>query len=167
MAFTTIIVEFSFWYRQVRLYGRPRNDLTDRFPLIVEALARLRSWSCIIDGEGSPATRAALRRSIVSATTVMTKACFCTAFDLLELNGDALHRDPLQVRKATLICGARASAGIWFNEHLESVGETVFRHACKARARRHFAKDQDVIQALAPKGPDQALNIGVLPGRPR
>ena len=26
---------------------------------------------------------------------------------------------------------ARASAGIWFNEHLESVGETVFRHACK------------------------------------
>jgi len=27
---------------QVRLYSRPGNDLTDRFPLIVEALARLR-----------------------------------------------------------------------------------------------------------------------------
>jgi hypothetical protein len=27
------------------------HDLTDRFPLIVEALARLRSRSCIIDGE--------------------------------------------------------------------------------------------------------------------
>ena len=36
---------------RVRLYSRPRNDLTDRFPLIVEALARLRSRSCIIDGE--------------------------------------------------------------------------------------------------------------------
>ena len=31
--------------------ARPGNDLTSRFPLIVEALARLRSRSCIIDGE--------------------------------------------------------------------------------------------------------------------
>jgi len=32
----------------VRLYSRPGNDLTRRFPLIVETLARLRSR---IDGE--------------------------------------------------------------------------------------------------------------------
>src|SRR6266436_4015960 len=38
---------------QVRLYSRPGNDLTHRFPLIVETLARLRSRSCIIDGEVS------------------------------------------------------------------------------------------------------------------
>jgi ATP-dependent DNA ligase len=36
---------------RVRLYSRPGNDLTDRFPLIVETLSRLRSRSCIIDGE--------------------------------------------------------------------------------------------------------------------
>ena len=36
---------------RVRLYSRPGNDLTDRFSLIVEALAGLRSRSCIIDGE--------------------------------------------------------------------------------------------------------------------
>jgi len=36
---------------QVRLYSRPGNDLTHRFPLIVETLGRLRSRSCIIDGE--------------------------------------------------------------------------------------------------------------------
>ena len=36
---------------QVRLYSRPGNDLTHRFPLIAETLARLRSRSCIIDGE--------------------------------------------------------------------------------------------------------------------
>jgi bifunctional non-homologous end joining protein LigD len=36
---------------QVHLYSRPGNDLTYRFPLIVEAVARLRSRSCIIDGE--------------------------------------------------------------------------------------------------------------------
>src|SRR5215472_17561122 len=36
---------------RVRLFSRPGNDLTDRFPLIVETLAGLRSRSCIIDGE--------------------------------------------------------------------------------------------------------------------
>ena len=36
---------------RVRLYSRPGNDFTRRFPLIVEALARLRPRSCIIDGE--------------------------------------------------------------------------------------------------------------------
>jgi hypothetical protein len=35
----------------MRLYSRPGNDLTRQFPLIAETLARLRSRSCIIDGE--------------------------------------------------------------------------------------------------------------------
>jgi hypothetical protein len=37
--------------KRVKLYSRPGNDLTYRFPLIVEALTRLRPQSCIIDGE--------------------------------------------------------------------------------------------------------------------
>jgi bifunctional non-homologous end joining protein LigD len=41
---------------RVRLYSRPGNDLTYRFPLIVEALARLRASSCTIDGEACAAT---------------------------------------------------------------------------------------------------------------
>jgi bifunctional non-homologous end joining protein LigD len=32
---------------QVKLYSRPGNDLTYRFPLIVETLTRLRSRACI------------------------------------------------------------------------------------------------------------------------
>jgi bifunctional non-homologous end joining protein LigD len=36
---------------RVKLYSRPGNDLTKRFPLIVEALARLRWRSCIIDAK--------------------------------------------------------------------------------------------------------------------
>jgi hypothetical protein len=35
--------------KRVRLYSRPGNDLTYRFPLIVEALARLRSRSARVD----------------------------------------------------------------------------------------------------------------------
>ena len=36
---------------RVRLYSRPGDDLTNRFPLVVDAVARLRSQSYIIDGE--------------------------------------------------------------------------------------------------------------------
>src|SRR5262249_17358142 len=36
---------------RVRLYSHPGNDFTRRLPLIVAALRRLRSRSCIIDGE--------------------------------------------------------------------------------------------------------------------
>jgi ATP-dependent DNA ligase len=42
------------------------------------------------------------------------------AFDLIELNGDDLRRDPLEVRKATLASiVTKASPGIRFNEHIE------------------------------------------------
>src|SRR5262245_38975987 len=54
---------------------------------------------------------------------------FLFTFDLLELNGDDLRREPLEVRKATL---ASAASGLRLNEHLEhDDGELVFRHACK------------------------------------
>jgi hypothetical protein len=33
----------------VKLYSRPGNDLTKRFPLIVDAIARLTSRSCTIE----------------------------------------------------------------------------------------------------------------------
>ena len=57
---------------------------------------------------------------------------FLYAFDLIELNGDDLRRDPLEVRKATLVSVlAKAGPGIRFNEHIEGDGPTVFAHACK------------------------------------
>src|SRR5262245_22247965 len=52
----------------VRLYSRPGNDLTWRFPLIVQALASLRSRSCVIDGEAVACRRMAWRHLTGSAT---------------------------------------------------------------------------------------------------
>jgi bifunctional non-homologous end joining protein LigD len=118
---------------QVKLYSRPGNDLTGRFPLIVETLANLRTRSCIIDGEavacddnGLPVfDRIRYRRHDASV--------FLYAFDLIELNGDDLRREPLEVRKATLASVlAKSGPGLRLNEHLElEDGEVVFRHACK------------------------------------
>jgi bifunctional non-homologous end joining protein LigD len=59
---------------RVRLYSRPGNDFTRRFPLIVETLARLRSRSCIIDGEAVACDDTALPRSISFGTNALTRA---------------------------------------------------------------------------------------------
>ena len=54
------------------------------------------------------------------------------AFDLLELDGQDLRREPLETRKATLASLLRGSLpGLRLNEHLAHDGELVFRHACK------------------------------------
>jgi ATP-dependent DNA ligase len=63
---------------QLRLYSRPGNDLTRRFPLIVETLARLRSRSCIIDGEAVACDDNGVARSISFATAAMMTTRSCT-----------------------------------------------------------------------------------------
>ena len=56
---------------------------------------------------------------------------FLYAFDLIELNGEDLRRETLEVRKATLISVlAKAAPGLRLNEHIEADGRTVFAHAC-------------------------------------
>jgi ATP dependent DNA ligase domain len=60
---------------------------------------------------------------------------FLFAFDLLELNGRDMRREPLEVRKAALagVLGRmKAWAGIQLNEHCDDLPvDVVFRHACK------------------------------------
>jgi bifunctional non-homologous end joining protein LigD len=117
---------------QVRLYSRPGNDLTRRFPLIVEMLGRLRSRSCIIDREAVACDDNGVASFDLVRHHRANERIFLYAFDLIELNGDDLRRDPLEVRKATLASiVAKASPGIRFNEHTEGDGPTVFAHACK------------------------------------
>jgi bifunctional non-homologous end joining protein LigD len=121
---------------QVRLYSRPGNDLTYRFPLIVETLTRLRSRSCIIDGEAVGCDD----NGVASFNRIRYRrhdeSIFLYAFRPIELNGEDLRRDPLEGRKATLeMILAKAGPGIRFNEHMEGDGETVFRHAFRSQRR--------------------------------
>ena len=87
---------------QVRLYSRPANDLTRRFPMIVETLARLRARSCIIDGEAVACDDSGVASFELVRHQRANGSVFLYAFDLIELNSDDLRRDPLEVRKATL-----------------------------------------------------------------
>jgi bifunctional non-homologous end joining protein LigD len=130
---------------RVRLYSRPGDDLTKRFPLIVESLARLRPRSCVIDGEAV----ACGDDGIASFDRIRYRrhdgGVFLYAFDLIELDGADLRRDPLAVRKATLASLlARAAPGLRFNEHLdEADGPLVFAHACKLGLEGIVSKRRD------------------------
>src|ERR1700704_3293668 len=84
------------------------------------SLARLRSRSCIVDGEAVACDESGGRASSASVTADATPA-FLDAFDLIELNGDDL-RNSKSARRRSVV--AKAGAGIRFNEHLEAAGPT-------------------------------------------
>jgi bifunctional non-homologous end joining protein LigD len=69
---------------------------------------------------------------------------FLYAFDVIELDGEDLRRDPLEVRKATLASViARVGPGIRLNENVEEDGPTVFHHACKLGLEGIVSKRKD------------------------
>jgi bifunctional non-homologous end joining protein LigD len=118
--------------KRVRLYSRPGNDLTHRFPLIVETLAQLRSHSCIVDGEALSCGEDGIASFDQIRYRHYDHNVFLFAFDLIELDGEDLRRAPLEVRKATLArMITHAGPGIRLNEHIEVDGPIVFHHACK------------------------------------
>jgi ATP-dependent DNA ligase len=129
---------------RVRLYSRPGNDLTYRFPLIVEAMIQDCERSLASDGEAV----ACGDDGIASFNRIRHRHhdadVFMWAFDLIELNGDDLRRDPLNVRKATLASVlARAAPGLRLNEHLEADGPDVFHHACMLGLEGIVSKRKD------------------------
>jgi bifunctional non-homologous end joining protein LigD len=110
----------------------------------VESLARLRSRSCIVDGEAVACDDNGVASFDLVRHHRANDSVFLYAFDLIELNGDDLRRDPLQVRKATLASIlAKARPGIRFNEHIEGDGPTVFAHACKMGLEDIVSKRKD------------------------
>src|SRR5919201_4529677 len=138
---------------RVRLYSRPGNDLTYRFPLIVEALARLRSRSCIIDGEAVACDDDGLASFKHIRYRQHDGDVFLYAFDLIELNGDDLRRDPLEVRKATLKSVlAKAGLGLRFNERKATAPPSLLMRArwdskvsCRSAKTRLIARGARLI----------------------
>jgi bifunctional non-homologous end joining protein LigD len=129
---------------RVRLFSRPGNDLSHRFPRIVEAVARLRAASVILDGEAVACGDDGVPSFDRLRYRHHDGAVFLYAFDLLELNGDNLRHEPFEVRKSTLASVvAKAGAGLRLNEHIEGDGPTVFAHACKLGLEGIVSKRRD------------------------
>jgi bifunctional non-homologous end joining protein LigD len=131
--------------KRVRLYSRPGNDLTRRFPRITEAVARLRARTCIIDGEAVACGPDGIACFDLIRDWGNDELVILRAFDLIELNGDDLRREPLVCHKSSLaVVLARTASGIELNEHLEhNDAELVFEHACKLGLEGIISKRED------------------------
>lgn len=114
----------------VRLLTRHGTDFTDRFPNVHAAVNKLHCQSCLIDGEvaapddrGVPSFDHLLRRN----------PALLYAFDLIEIDGVDLRREPIEERKRALakLLGGAIGAGIMFCGHIEGDARKVFEHACK------------------------------------
>ncbi len=115
----------------VRLLTRNGHDWAPRYPLIIEAVNGLKARSCLIDGEAVACDDNGLTVFERLREKPTGRHVFMYAFDLLELNGKDLRREPFEVRKATLASLLRGSPpGVRFNRHLAHPGELVFQHAC-------------------------------------
>ena len=115
----------------VRLQTKQGYDYAKRYPLIVEAIARLKVKSIVIDGEAMCFTGVMHDFDKLWNRTHDHEAKLC-AFDLLELDGEDYRPKPLIERKKRLLKLLRQQwGGIEYVEHLEGDGAIIFEHACK------------------------------------
>ena len=93
----------------IRLLTRNGHDWASRYPLIVRAVNKLKVRDCLIDGEAVCCNE----RGVSSFDKLMHRShdpeVFLVAFDLLELDGNDLRREPFEVRKQTLASLLRSS----------------------------------------------------------
>ena len=104
--------------KRVKLYSRPGSHLTYRFPLIVEALAKLRSRSCIIDGEAVACSEDGIACFDHIRYRRHDGRVFLYAFDLIELNGNEIRRTRDHLLAANLVrCAVVHRSGRQFSPH--------------------------------------------------
>src|SRR5262245_19272276 len=116
----------------VRLITRNGHDWTVRYPTVASTVSVLNVRSCVLDGEVvilDPVGRALFER-LQQGSRVKPEAIMF-AFDILELNGRDLRREPLVERKTALLRLVEGvGPGVVYNEHLEGDGDKIYRHAC-------------------------------------
>jgi ATP-dependent DNA ligase len=116
----------------VRLITRAGNDFSSRFPFIALAVSKLPARSCLIDGEAVVCDETGLAVfDLICRYGTIANAVHC-AFDLLELDGKDLRRQPIEIRKhllAKLLKGSHLN--LVLNEHFNEDGASVYRAACQ------------------------------------
>jgi hypothetical protein len=110
--FTKSSMTASVFWRGVVLpvwITRSGNDFSSRFPFIAMAVGKLPVWSCLIDGEAIVCDENGLAVfDLIRRHGALASAVHC-AFDLLELDGLDLRREPIEMRKELLAERLRGS----------------------------------------------------------
>jgi bifunctional non-homologous end joining protein LigD len=108
---------------RLRVFSRRGHDWTDRVPRIVDTLAKLPVISVTLDGEGvacgpDGVTNFELLRAAVGRPSL--REVFLYAFDMLELDGHDLRREPWSDRRWKLVRLLRgAGHGVQLSDHIE------------------------------------------------
>ena len=116
----------------VRLMSRKGHDLTGRFPELVKALSGLTARAFILDGEVAVYDRAFisrfewLRRQPTDEPATLP---VYMAFDLLELDGRDLRREPLTMRRRLLERLVRSHGMIFAARRLSRNGLKAWENA--------------------------------------
>jgi bifunctional non-homologous end joining protein LigD len=115
---------------RVRLWSRHMTDFSDRFTGIVAAMRKLPT-DVVLDGEAvvlrpdGHSDFLALNGKEGGAQAVLI------AFDVLEVEGLDLRKEPIERRRAMLHeLLAAAPDGITINQAIDGDGDVIFRHAC-------------------------------------
>ncbi|SOE16544.1 ATP-dependent DNA ligase LigD phosphoesterase module /ATP-dependent DNA ligase LigD polymerase module [Hoeflea halophila] len=135
----------------VKLYTRSGRDWSDRYTGLPEAFAALDCRNALIDGEVVSAGKASGSPfSALQADLEKGRPVIFMAFDLLELNGEKLHKQPLTERKAALALlleGQGKDTPIRYSEHVAGHGPEVFEAVEKASGEGIISKACDSTYA--------------------
>jgi bifunctional non-homologous end joining protein LigD len=117
--------------RAVRLITRNGNDLANRFPLGAAAVLALPVRSCVVDAEAIVCDdRGMAVFDLIRGHGRNGRAILC-AFNLLEVDGEDIRREPIENRKRRLSGVLRLPHdGISLNEYFGGDGATICKHAC-------------------------------------
>jgi bifunctional non-homologous end joining protein LigD len=116
---------------RARLLSRHGRDWGDRFPAIVAAVEALAVTTCTIDGEVIACRNDGLADFELLRYSRRDADVTLVAFDLIELDGRDLRREPIETRKAELtrlLDGCRL--GLVPNAVFHEPGPIVFQYAC-------------------------------------
>ena len=117
--------------RSTRLITRNGRDLAGRFPLAAAAIEALPVRSCVIDAEAIVCDDDGLAVfDLIRGHGSNAHAILC-AFDLLEVNGEDVRREPIENRKRRLAGLLQLQHdGIALNETFSGEGGVIYKHAC-------------------------------------
>lgn len=138
-----------------KLLTRTGLDWSAKYPVVLKALASVRTKTAYLDGELCGLTEDGLPSfaETQAATDGARGAHFVFyAFDILHLDGSETARLPLAERKALLDPLISGIPGLQFNAHEIGDGELIRRHACKLGFEGVVSKKADAPYAPGNRG---------------
>ena len=139
---------------KVRLHTRNRNEVTSRFPELLDGEKAFRATNALfdaeivsLDGAGKPVFKKVINRLMSSGESNIlklskTSPCYCYVFDCLYLDGRSLVNEPLTKRREFLKDAIRSNTPYRVSEFVED-GASLFEAAREHGLEGIMAKKRD------------------------